>query len=232
MTTPANRPTIRQTATPRKSRNSKPRLTASGMSTANSSRCTSSIPCVRATCRSAARSRARVFSTWAAAAACSPRRWRARAREVTAIDLAPSMVETARLHALDSGLTIDYRVEDAEQLLKHTPENSTWSPAWRCSSTCPIRPPPSRCSASWCGPAATCSSPRSTAISVRSLLAIVGAEYVANLVPRGTHEYERLLKPSEVARFARAAGLEVAGHRRPAIRPGPRAMLARLRTRR
>ena len=40
-------------------------------------------------------------------------------------------------------------------------------------------------------------------------LAIVGAEYVANLVPRGTHEYERLLKPSEVARFARAAALEV-----------------------
>jgi 2-polyprenyl-6-hydroxyphenyl methylase/3-demethylubiquinone-9 3-methyltransferase len=40
-------------------------------------------------------------------------------------------------------------------------------------------------------------------------LAIVGAEYIARLVPRGTHEYERLLKPSEVARFARAAGLEV-----------------------
>ncbi len=37
--------------------------------------------------------------------------------QVTAIDLAPSMVETARLHALDSGLTIDYRVEDAERLL-------------------------------------------------------------------------------------------------------------------
>ena len=41
------------------------------------------------------------------------------------------------------------------------------------------------------------------------MLAIVGAEYVANLVPRGTHEYERLLKPSEIARFARAAGLDV-----------------------
>jgi 2-polyprenyl-6-hydroxyphenyl methylase/3-demethylubiquinone-9 3-methyltransferase len=40
-------------------------------------------------------------------------------------------------------------------------------------------------------------------------LAIVGAEYIANLVPRGTHEYARLLKPSEVARFARTAGLDV-----------------------
>ena len=41
-------------------------------------------------------------------------------------------------------------------------------------------------------------------------LAIVGAEYLARLVPRGTHEYDRLLKPSEIARFARAAGLDVA----------------------
>jgi 2-polyprenyl-6-hydroxyphenyl methylase/3-demethylubiquinone-9 3-methyltransferase len=40
-------------------------------------------------------------------------------------------------------------------------------------------------------------------------LAIVGAEYLARLVPRGTHEYDRLLKPSEIGRFARAAGLDV-----------------------
>ena len=41
-------------------------------------------------------------------------------------------------------------------------------------------------------------------------LAIVGAEYLARIVAPGTHEYDRLLKPSEVARFGRAAGLEVA----------------------
>ena len=40
-------------------------------------------------------------------------------------------------------------------------------------------------------------------------LAIVGAEYLARLVPRGTHEYDRLLKPSEIAQFGRAAGLDV-----------------------
>src|SRR2546429_7183199 len=39
------------------------------------------------------------------------------------------------------------------------------------------------------------------------LLAIVGAEYLLNLIPRGTHEYERLILPSELARWARAAGL-------------------------
>ncbi len=40
-------------------------------------------------------------------------------------------------------------------------------------------------------------------------LAIVGAEYVLNLLPRGTHEYAKFLKPSELARHARAADLEV-----------------------
>jgi 2-polyprenyl-6-hydroxyphenyl methylase/3-demethylubiquinone-9 3-methyltransferase len=41
------------------------------------------------------------------------------------------------------------------------------------------------------------------------LLAIVGAEYLLNLVPRGTHEYERFIRPSELARWGRAAGLSV-----------------------
>jgi len=127
---------------------------------------------------------------------------------VTAIDLAPSMVETARLHALDSGLTIDYRVEDASQLLK--------SPAKFDVVTCMemLEHVPD--------PAATVDvlgklvRPGGHVFistinrNFRSFaLAIVAAEYVANLVPRGTHEYDRLLKPSEVARFARAAGLEV-----------------------
>jgi 2-polyprenyl-6-hydroxyphenyl methylase/3-demethylubiquinone-9 3-methyltransferase len=46
------------------------------------------------------------------------------------------------------------------------------------------------------------------------LLAIVGAEYLLRLIPRGTHEYERLIRPAELARWARAAGLtlcELAG---------------------
>ena len=41
------------------------------------------------------------------------------------------------------------------------------------------------------------------------LLAIVGAEYVAGLVPKGTHEYERLIRPAEIAAWARAAKLEL-----------------------
>ena len=94
-------------------------------------------------CRSAARSSgARVLDVGCGGGLLAETLARAGA-QVTAIDLAPSMVETARLHALDSGLTIDYRVEAAEQLLNElTLANSTWSPAWRCSSTFPIRPRP------------------------------------------------------------------------------------------
>ncbi|MCY1299495.1 Ubiquinone biosynthesis O-methyltransferase [compost metagenome] len=41
------------------------------------------------------------------------------------------------------------------------------------------------------------------------LLAIVGAEYVLNMLPRGTHDYEKFITPSELARFARNAGLDL-----------------------
>ncbi|MGN6451736.1 MAG: bifunctional 2-polyprenyl-6-hydroxyphenol methylase/3-demethylubiquinol 3-O-methyltransferase UbiG, partial [Steroidobacteraceae bacterium] len=41
-------------------------------------------------------------------------------------------------------------------------------------------------------------------------LAIVGAEYILRLIPPGTHEYERLIRPAELARWARAAGLTLA----------------------
>jgi 2-polyprenyl-6-hydroxyphenyl methylase / 3-demethylubiquinone-9 3-methyltransferase len=45
------------------------------------------------------------------------------------------------------------------------------------------------------------------------LLAIVGAEYVLNMLPKGTHEYARFLKPSELAQFCRDAGLELTSTR-------------------
>lgn len=128
---------------------------------------------------------------------------------VTAIDLAPTMVETARLHALDSGLKIDYRVESAESLadthagdfdvvtcmemLEHVPD-----PAASLATLARLARPEGDVFVSTINR------------NLKSFaLAIVAAEYVARLVPRGTHEYDRLLKPSEVARFARAASLEV-----------------------
>lgn len=130
--------------------------------------------------------------------------------EVCAIDLAPSMVDTARLHALDSGLRIDYRVDSAESLAR---AHAGAFDVVTCMEMLEHVPDPGET----IGVFSTLVRPGGHVFistinrNLKSFaLAIVGAEYLARLVPRGTHEYERLLRPSEVARFGRAAGLEVA----------------------
>ena len=130
---------------------------------------------------------------------------------VTAIDLAPGMIEVARLHAAESGLAIDYRVAAAEQLaagdgadfdlvtcmemLEHVPDPG----AVIASCARLLRP----------GGALFVSTLNRNLRAF--LLAIVGAEYLLRLLPRGTHEYERLIRPAELARWGRAAGLTLAG---------------------
>jgi 2-polyprenyl-6-hydroxyphenyl methylase/3-demethylubiquinone-9 3-methyltransferase len=128
---------------------------------------------------------------------------------VTAIDLAPAMIETARLHALDSGLTIDYRVESAERLAAR---ESARFDVLTCMEMLEHVPDPAetvRVFGALVRPGGDVFISTINRNFKSFALAIVGAEYIANLVPRGTHEYARLLKPSEVARFARAAGLDV-----------------------
>jgi 2-polyprenyl-6-hydroxyphenyl methylase/3-demethylubiquinone-9 3-methyltransferase len=134
---------------------------------------------------------------------------------VTAIDLAPAMIETARLHALDSGLTIDYRVESAERLAEVSAKSkSAPFDILTCMEMLEHVPDPAE-TVKVFGELVRPDGDVFISTINRNFksfaLAIVGAEYIANLVPRGTHEYERLLKPSEVARFARVAGLEVVG---------------------
>jgi 2-polyprenyl-6-hydroxyphenyl methylase/3-demethylubiquinone-9 3-methyltransferase len=126
---------------------------------------------------------------------------------VTAIDLAPGMIEVARLHAAESALAVDYRLVGAEEMaaaepagfdvvtcmemLEHVPE-----PAAMTATLAQLLRP---------GGALFVSTINRNLRSF--LLAIVGAEYLLNLIPRGTHEYERLIRPAELARWARAAGL-------------------------
>ena len=126
---------------------------------------------------------------------------------VTAIDLAPGMIEVARLHAAESALAVDYRLAAAEEvaaaepaafdvvtcmeMLEHVPRPA----AMTATLARALRP----------GGALFVSTINRNLRSF--LLAIVGAEYLLGLIPRGTHEYERLIQPSELARWARAAGL-------------------------
>ncbi|HXW75595.1 MAG TPA: bifunctional 2-polyprenyl-6-hydroxyphenol methylase/3-demethylubiquinol 3-O-methyltransferase UbiG [Steroidobacteraceae bacterium] len=133
---------------------------------------------------------------------------------VTAIDLAPGMIEVARLHAAESGLRIDYRVAGTEELARAMPQRFD---VVTCMEMLEHVPEPAAVIATLArllrpGGAAFVSTLNRNLRSF--LLAIVGAEYLFGLIPRGTHEYERLIRPAELARWGRAAGLtlrELAG---------------------
>jgi 2-polyprenyl-6-hydroxyphenyl methylase/3-demethylubiquinone-9 3-methyltransferase len=133
---------------------------------------------------------------------------------VTAIDLAPGMIEVARLHAAESALRIDYRVAAAQELARSSPAAFD---VITCMELLEHVPDPAAMTATLAqllrpGGAAFISTINRNLKSF--LLAIVGAEYLLRLLPRGTHQYERLIRPAELARWARSAGLglrELAG---------------------
>lgn len=128
--------------------------------------------------------------------------------DVTGIDLGPATVEVAELHALDSGITVRYLRESAEQhaianagaydvvtcmeMLEHVPEPHSVLRAMRAL----VKPT---------GDVFVSTINRNLKAY---LLAIVGAEYLMHLLERGTHAYERFIRPSELARSARSAGLD------------------------
>ena len=126
---------------------------------------------------------------------------------VTGIDLAPGMVEVARLHAAEEGLQVDYRVAAAEELAARGAQSFD---VVTCMEMLEHVPQPERMLATL---AALVRPGGSVFVSTLNrnlksfLLAIVGAEYLLKLLPRGTHEYDRLIRPSELARWARSAGL-------------------------
>ena len=129
-----------------------------------------------------------------------------RGAQVTGIDLAPAMIETARLHAVQSGLAIDYRVADAT-LLSDAPFDAVC-----CMEMLEHVADP----AAFLAVLAQRLKPGASLFvstlnrNLKSfLLAIVGAEYVLRLLPRGTHEYERFIKPAELARWGRPVGLDL-----------------------
>jgi 2-polyprenyl-6-hydroxyphenyl methylase / 3-demethylubiquinone-9 3-methyltransferase len=133
-----------------------------------------------------------------------------RARAVTGIDLAARPLGVARLHALEAGVTnVDYREIAAEtlaaeqpgqfdvvtcmEMLEHVPDPA--SSVRACAAL--VKP------GGWAFFSTLNRNPKSF------LFAIIGAEYVLKLLPKGTHEYARFIRPSELARHLRDAGLEL-----------------------
>ncbi len=128
---------------------------------------------------------------------------------VLGIDLAQAVLDVAELHALQAGVSLDYRAVAAEvlaaekpgafdlvtcmEMLEHVPD-----PAATLNALAGLVKPGGDIVVSTLN-----RNPRAFAV------AIIGAEYIARMLPRGTHEYLKFIRPSELARWSRAAGLEL-----------------------
>jgi 2-polyprenyl-6-hydroxyphenyl methylase/3-demethylubiquinone-9 3-methyltransferase len=126
---------------------------------------------------------------------------------VTGIDLAEKALRVAQLHLRESRLEVRYELASAEQ---YAPAHEGEFDAVTCMELLEHVPDP----ASTVAACARLVKPGGKVFfstinrNLKAyLLAVVGAEYVLNLLPRGTHDYERFVKPSELARWCRAAGL-------------------------
>ena len=125
------------------------------------------------------------------------------------IDLSEKALKVAELHALEVGATLKYRSISAEALAEEEPGQYD---VVTCMEMLEHVPDPSsvvRACAQLVKPGGHvfCSTLNRNPKSF--LFAIVGAEYVLNLLPKGTHEYAKFIKPSELAQYARQAGLEL-----------------------
>jgi 2-polyprenyl-6-hydroxyphenyl methylase/3-demethylubiquinone-9 3-methyltransferase len=133
----------------------------------------------------------------------------ARGAAVTGIDLAEKPLKVAQLHLLESGQKVDYRNIAVEELAVEAPASFD---VVTCMEMLEHVPDP----AAVVHACATLLKPGGHAFFATLnrnpksyLFAIIGAEYVLNMLPRGTHDYERFIKPSELSATSRRAGLEI-----------------------
>lgn len=131
----------------------------------------------------------------------------ARGAIVTGIDLSDKALKVAKLHLLESGQQVDYRKMTVESMAVENPHHYD---VVTCMEMLEHVPNP----ASVIQSCARLVKPNGWVFfstlnrNLKSyLFAIIGAEYILNLLPRGTHEYARFIKPAELARMARNAGL-------------------------
>ncbi|WP_372013075.1 bifunctional 2-polyprenyl-6-hydroxyphenol methylase/3-demethylubiquinol 3-O-methyltransferase UbiG [Pseudoxanthomonas sp. 10H] len=129
--------------------------------------------------------------------------------QVTAIDLAPELVKAGRLHSLESGVQVDYQVKAVETLAAERPGGFD---AITCMEMLEHVPDPGAivaACATLLRPGGRLFLSTLNRTPAAFALAIVGAEYVARLLPKGTHRYADFIRPSELAAWLREAGLQV-----------------------
>jgi 2-polyprenyl-6-hydroxyphenyl methylase/3-demethylubiquinone-9 3-methyltransferase len=129
---------------------------------------------------------------------------------VTGIDVAARALSVARLHSLESGVEVDYVEATAEQFAG---ERGASFEVVTCMELLEHVPDPGsvvRACSELLAEGGDCFLSTLNRTPAAFALAIVGAEHIARLLPRGTHRYDRFIRPSELAAWLRQAGLEVA----------------------
>lgn len=143
--------------------------------------------------------------------------------DVVALDLAQELIEIAKLHLYESNVKVDYRLQSVESLAEELAAPAPAAFAQPCASagqfdaiTCMEMlehvPDPSsilRACEKLLKPGGKLFISTLNRTPAAFAVAIVGAEYLANLLPKGTHEYQKFIKPSELASWCRAAGFNV-----------------------
>ena len=128
---------------------------------------------------------------------------------VTAIDLSPELLNVARLHGLETGVSVDYRQQPVEALATEAPGSFD---AVTCMEMLEHVPDPAaiiRACAELLRPGGRLYLSTLNRTPAAFALAIVGAEYIARLLPKGTHRYRDFIRPSELAGWLRNAGLQL-----------------------
>lgn len=133
--------------------------------------------------------------------------------DVVAIDLGEKALNVAKLHQLESGAKVAYQYISVEQLAAEQPGSFD---VVTCMEMLEHVPDPSAIVAA-CGrlvkPGGSVFFSTINRNPKAYLFAVIGAEYVLNLLPKGTHDYAKFIKPSELSSWARQAGLNVSGMR-------------------
>jgi 2-polyprenyl-6-hydroxyphenyl methylase / 3-demethylubiquinone-9 3-methyltransferase len=126
---------------------------------------------------------------------------------VKGIDLADKALKVARLHSLESGVKVDYEEISAEDLAEREPGTFDVVTCMEMLEHVPDPAQTIRACARLVKPGGTVFFSTLNRNPKSYLFAIIGAEYILKLLPKGTHDWARFIKPSELSRMVRDAGL-------------------------
>lgn len=128
---------------------------------------------------------------------------------VTGIDLGETPLSVAELHALESGIEMDYRRISAEELALDMPEHFDIVTCMEMLEHVPDPASVIQACTTLVKPGGHVFFSTINRNPKAFMLAIVGAEYIMNMLPKGTHEYSKFIRPSELETAARNNGLEL-----------------------